>query len=788
MYKLFCNFMILILAQTLFAQSLYKWEDCTKGLEGVSRNVLIYSYENVLYLRSQLNTFYSTNLGINWKPFKRYDSNFKCLTYLSISFINKYKNIYILTNDFGHYISNDKQNWQKLKFELPDLPSNNVMTDNINLITTDSTIILRVVWCEKIDSTKYLEHKRTCIAKGIGNDISETYKFDTLSEENDYITTEQEKYFTYLNIDGIVYSIYYTLQGRYFSYYYFSTDNGESWRKKEISNIEGGIKTLVKINGKLWIISPFALWRPKDDGTYEKVEDEQFDSFNTDFLSEHKGMIYAQAIDSSNHKSILVRSISNGLTWEKVGNQYFKIKQLFSINGELIIKSSKGIMASTDDGESWEEREQGLFQSPNYNDEGPWKKIIQVGENECITAPRNGMNNVMMKSYDGGKTWEHKYVIDSIGYTEYDWTGELYNFTFSSNKYGLFAVDRGSNKTYKSYDKGETWEIYSNVAAFYKDEDKNMYERNDTLLYFYDDPYFPNDKFIYYSLDTGKTFVIYDSLYLQKLPEKSEHLFVKNGQYFAIDNENTIYNSTNEGKNWDIFTKIILPVKDSLYKVFYYDVTSDKPILVFGYKDNPNYPSFTQKTLLSPLYYTEDFGNTINKFNLPTISWVIPVNLDNKYKFVYLQNHLIVFLQGSAQKCCGLFEFDKEKNDWTDITPELNGNVITDIFPVDEYLYISTYEGLFRTKINPVSVQEKTEKTTLLPIELYPNPAIDEVNILNNYYTIDQITIYDMLGREVTKPFFTQDNFEIRGIKEGFYFVKLTFEGGWSVYKKIIKQ
>lgn len=270
---------------------------------------------------------------------------------------------------------------------------------------------------------------------------------------------------------------------------------------------------------------------------------------------------------------------------------------MFSINGELVAVSFPfSVISSTDDGETWEERNRGLFALIDYLYEGPWQKIIKIG-NSYLTVPRNKMlRNVIMKSYDGGKTWNRKLVIPSIGYTsEYLWAQNNYNFTLNYNKYGLFAVDRGNNKTYISYEQGDSWTKYSDMSTFFLENDKNMYERGDTLFFLYDNKSH-QQKYIYYSLDTGRTWVLYDSLFLKKLPEKSEFLFVRDGKYFCIRNlDMSVFKSNDDGKTWNYDRSMNLKLPNTLsYKIIFSTITPKDIVVIYG--------EFTYLSLSYPIY------------------------------------------------------------------------------------------------------------------------------------------------------------------------------------------
>ena len=756
------------LAVNLFSQDVSEWENCTEGFNNINTAQYINKLDSILFIVYNY-TYLSTNYGEKWHTIKYYDNLFKQIKLARTWEMIKFKNKYIMFNNtINSYISEDLKNWESIKFEgFGKNPS------TADIFSNDSTFILRVI--ETSDSiSKY----RTYLCKEITNDSVKTLKFQKIPGEGEIVDNNEGFGISFNNVTNYyqfgdtLYAIYYNgNKSTYYRRYFYSTDFGWSWKKVDVS-IQGGIKSLSKINGKLWILSPVSIWQPKEDGTYEKIEDAQFDNFNTEFLIEHKGMIYAQAIDSLNHKAILVRKKDGETKWEKVGNRHFTLVQLIS-TGNLLIASNQlyGVLVSSDDGMTWEERNNGLYVSPDYYYEGPWMKIVKINDNEYITAPRNRFYNAYMKSYDGGRTWQRKYFIDSIGYTEYYWTGVKYNFTFSKNKYGLFAADRGTNKTYKSYDKGESWELYSDVSAFFLDEDKNMYERNDTLFYFYNNPSFATYKYIYYSLDTGHTWVMYDSLFLQKLPEKSNILFVRDGNYYAINRENlNLFQSTNEGNNWEQITTFQIP-DTGRYQVNY--IVPEKNLYFFT------------KSAENPIYITSDMGKSWKIMKLP-----IP---EYPQKWLELNGSIFIFYKDKAglawkyQKNVQLWETRNLGESWKCWSEDLDANEVTDILSVDNYLYISTIEGLFRMRVDPVSVKDEIEKVTLLPIELYPNPASGIIKLQNNYYNLTNLQIYDIYGREQQASNFSNEQFDVSGLQTGVYVVKLTFDNSWFITRKFVK-
>jgi hypothetical protein len=271
---------------------------------------------------------------------------------------------------------------------------------------------------------------------------------------------------------------------------------------------------------------------------------------------------------------------------------------------------------------------------------------------------------------------------------------------------------------------------------------------------------------------------MYDSLFLQKLPEKSGFLFVCDGKYYCTRNSDmSIFNSIDDGRTWNYERSMNLKLPDTLsYKIIYSTVTPKDTVIIFGVN--------IYSGLSYPVYISKDFGRSFVQSQVPYINGKIR---PDKYKFIYLNQKLFLLLLDYDQKVSNLVMYDEQNNQWINITPKLDGNIIKDIMPVEDYLYISTVEGLFRIKVDPVSVREQTEKVTLKPIELYPNPASDKVRIENNYYNLTNLQVFDIYGREQKISNYTSEEFDVSQLQTGIYIVKLTFDGSWYVAKKFVK-
>ncbi len=747
-----------------------EWVNCTEGLYGVYTDLYLVNGE---LSHPDLKPYsWSIDTAKSWFPRKYFDPEKNISTYYDIPAIFKYRNIFI----GGSYVSSDKQTWYK--FKCNGLPSSSSV---YSFFVTDSVLIARVSYHDTVNKM------RTYISRDEPKNITDGFLFEPIPVENDIswkaAINSHTDINSYSEINGKIYAVTLTQDWGFRNYYYYSTDEGMSWIADTIDEIFGGIKEIKYLNNQFYIISPVAIWRQEENGTYVQCEDEQFDFFEAYFLVAYKDKIIAQALESGSHKHILASSTDGGKTWEKFGNSDFTIKQLYAMGDKLIANTlTFGVMVSTDDGATWVESNEGIFYSPDRIYKGPYMKIAMKG-NEALTAPRNFLlDNVIMKSYDGGITWVKKQINPSIGYPDY--TDCHCEYTVAQTKWGVFAINRGDGSTYKTEDYGETWQYYSEGSIFH-DAD-NIYERNDTLFYLYIGSTSFGDKKIYYSTDKGVHNKVYDSTYKKNLPDSSSHLKLIDGIYYAINSHNVLYRSSNEGKSWEKVTKFTVPNNDTTYKI-YNVIPKGNKILFFMSSTNQS----GKPTAGLPIYMTDNFGNSWKDIMLP-INEMYPKKWlllnGNLYILYTVEMYTMKINDSTIYPGTGyIYKSSDDGVTWEYIGKDLERKEITDIYAGGDYLYASTWEGLFRVYSEPVSVRENTVEEVLLPIELYPSPARDIIQIKNNYYKIKEIKVYDLLGREIAIKKYNNTEFEVTGLEPGVYITRLIFEDNWSITKKFVK-
>lgn len=139
------------------------------------------------------------------------------------------------------------------------------------------------------------------------------------------------------------------------------------------------------------------------------------------------------------NRHIILRSRDMGINWERLDDQIgpvYLTKVVFTKNKEAYIIGSHNLFFKTTDG--------GLT-FKNINNEFPCgglNDIISVGENELIIL----CNSRILKSYDGGETWE----AQSLG------TDQLYSIAQIQNTFWILS---SNNLVFRSDDGGETWEV-----------------------------------------------------------------------------------------------------------------------------------------------------------------------------------------------------------------------------------------------------------------------------------------------------------------------------------------
>lgn len=733
--KMFILIIIIIVSSYLniYSQNQFIWENSSKGLEGTYALNLI-DFENRIY--ETIKYLYSDDTAHSWHSNKiviTLETGDKYLIENKFYELLKYKDRYLSFGNTNYY-SYDKVNW-KPQEKYTGIPEN---SNKIKFYSTDSTFLVQV-YNKNDQQNKY----KTYITYDSINYNFKPVETDLLAADSiiEYQMYKNTLYATTNSQLGI-------------GYYYHSTDYGLNWIKDSIPEINDRIRYIRFLNDKQYIISRFGIYFKDNFGIWNKcISEELLPDMNREFLIYYNNKIITHS--KINDKSTLVSSSDGGLSWEKFGNCDFYIRQLL-VKGNIFIANTRfGIKISTDNGETWQDSNSGIFASGSINDNSRLKII--ANNNELLTAPRNKMtNNTIMKSYDNGNRWIPKKV--DLSYIERE-ESRVTNDWFSvlQNKWGTFALN-GNGHLFKTEDFGETWHLFSETSGGAFLNPQNLYERNDTIFWFYSSQ-------IYYSIDLGKSFNLLDIKYRDNLPDSSFHWSMIDGVYYALNNQFKLYKSENEGLDWQYVTKFDFQGIAGASRIIYID---DNKIY---YAPKIDIPGNT------PVFVTEDFGLTWKEFNFPFLK-SLPTT--------WLKVNGKLFVLYKEQYKTSIYVTRDNGETWELASKGLEDIEIVDFFAGGNYIFASTKEGLFKAFVETDDVS--VEKETIFPIELYPNPASDIIYLKNNHYNLKNVLIYDINGNEFKGINFTNSYFETKNLNSGVFIVKFIFDGDWSIIKKFIKK
>lgn len=108
--------------------------------------------------------------------------------------------------------------------------------------------------------------------------------------------------------------------------------------------------------------------------------------------------------------------------------------------------------------------------------------------------------------------------------------------------------------------------------------------------------------------------------------------------------------------------------------------------------------------------------------------------------------------------------------------------------------YLDTIHGYVNPRIvcalqlGPCSLVGIDEENTAVSVDVYPNPATDNVNVLSGQGIVRRYTLFDVNGRQVAANTVNSHRFiiERNALEAGTYFVSLDMENGLRVVRKVL--
>ncbi len=489
--------------------------------------------------------------------------------------------------------------------------------------------------------------------------------------------------------------------------------------------------------------------------------------FDIDYIDNQ--VLYVCGHDATQSDRCVFKSINGGETWQNITPPGLPSDIVWEIdispfdhNTVYICTDANGLMKSTDGGQTWEEKNEGI--------NGRYTVSLAIDE----------VNNIMYiclmfggvyRSYDGGETWEkitkeisHSECFDIVCNPEYP--DEIY--TCSMN--GIYKIEPGQDEwevidvlypDYNRYvscidiDKEYPDQIFAGLSSWWSISPQTSIARSidggDTWDYFGDDfnesTEFSRLKIGYFG-DERKIFASSsDGLYISDDYGENWDLIneIPQQAYFALDispsnnnyiyiGMNQMYKSTDGGYFWE---QIELPSGGNYIneiKCHPYD-SLKVYIAIYG----------------SGIYKSEDGGDSwINiTNNIPYTDFYIwfsgiainPLNTDNIY---VNSNHYSVF------------QSHNDGDSWEPFSDSLivsYSNGITLIDPSDtNKIYVATdQQSVWSITRTPAGIDdnEVTTLPTQYDLSAYPNPFNATTSISFTLIQPSQVTldIYDILGR-----------------------------------------
>ena len=258
------------------------------------------------------------------------------------------------------------------------------------------------------------------------------------------------------------------------------------------------------------------------------------------------------------------RSTNNGNSWSPIiiqGIEYFPLTNIVAVNNNVYVAiNNLGVYKSTDDGETWEQKNVGLtnlqirciwisnngelflgsggniFKSNNGGE--TWDYVGSVPANHWIYALATGENNNffastfigtfqgLLRSIDGGQNWETVYT-----------NSEIRTLNISSNGY-IYAG--GSSGLIRSTNNGNSWQVIESSIQ----TDRAIYIDSNDYIFFSKG----GGNGIIKSTDYGENWISFG------LTGKAIMSIAKNnnGDFFAGHFYTGIYRTTNNGLIWTV--------------------------------------------------------------------------------------------------------------------------------------------------------------------------------------------------------------------------------------------
>lgn len=475
--------------------------------------------------------------------------------------------------------------------------------------------------------------------------------------------------------------------------YFFRTKDGIYKVSKEIAKTQPGsidsllIDFVIIGQQKVWTKGnkKYLLLRKNSDIWSKIIETEDFVNYehtidSLDLLiPNHMCLIENKVMISANQTLYFSNSFDNN--WKKVDTE-MKAGELF-LSGEYIFNlqdydgERSGFWLSSDNGETWEQRNEGLFEGVTA------RTFFAKGDTLYIGTQKIGL----FYSYNLGKNWEYQGAGIPSQITVND--------IFANDSLLFVATNEG---LYKSTNAGRNFENVS--FGKFSPEPYDNFSNNIKLIN--NKLYLSTWNGMYLSEDLGET---WKPFVLETNKIFCRELLKRDNNLFFLSNINGIYEAEENGENWRKFS-------DSLYKVNYDPRYFYKKDDIIFTKDR----SFPDS---KDFIFSTNNGETWNESNSP-------ISAARSVEFLYKK--IILFKKG------GIYESFDNTNTWQEIETNLDELIIRNIdftTKIDDVIYLFTDDyGVFYSDDEGFTWDEFIGKED----ELFNDSYLFMKKISNKYY------------------------------------------------------
>ena len=398
-----------------------------------------------------------------------------------------------------------------------------------------------------------------------------------------------------------------------------------------------------------------------------------------------------------------------------------------------------------------------------------------------------GQNGVILKTEDGGDTWQELYRQEGR---------ELCKIAFANQNVGYVGGNDGADNgiLMRTTDGGETWEDVNNTIVFKNDHHNYVSDtydglfscQNNLCITSSDTIFVYKQNTLFISTDFGENF---SSQTFQE--GKINGVFFESDYGCAVlyDREASrvwIKKTDDFGSSWEGTTDF--EFQGSFYadghvhgNDFFVLFTDKEHIrIICNYmilETSDGFSTFTESYPIVEGLMASNYGPFDMDFSGNSGCFVYNFEMDKEYKEV----------DGNPYQICGAGITWDGGDTWTTNEPGIyhQYNYYYSVSAVDRMFYVSSEKGkvYHYSEYNFQGVNE--EKTNADAVKIFPNPTHDRITIEGK--EIKKVEIFDLVGREIISQTYNTSNdkieMDLSDVQEGLYIIKVYDKNGCNELK-----